>query len=333
MAKKEKKEPGISLISYNNKTVTEKQLSKAEEIFPFIASGSVTWIDIKGIEDPQVIEDIGRQFNLHPLLLEDISHSDQRPKIDNYGDYLFIIIKVIHHDKESDQFSNEQISLIFGKNFLISFQENEKDSFNPIRKKICSLNSRINKNGPDYLAYSLIDAIVDSYFAVFEILGEKIEEIEEKILTRPTPETVREMHFLKRKTILLKKSIWPLREVILSLERSGSPLIKKNTLIYMRDVYDHTIQMIDRVETSREILTSMLDVYLTGTSNRLTEAMKVLTMIGTIFIPLTFITGIYGMNFEFFPELGWKYGYFAVLGVMLLVSLGMIFYFKRKKWI
>ncbi|MFH1682815.1 MAG: magnesium/cobalt transporter CorA [Candidatus Woesearchaeota archaeon] len=320
-------------MSYNDKKVTEKKLNKVEESLSHITNGNVVWININGISNPEVIESIGKQFNLHPLLLEDITHTDQRPKIDDYGDYIFIIIKMIYPDEGIDLVRDEQISIILGKNFLISFQESEGDVFDPIRQRIRSIKSRINKNGPDYLAYSLLDAIVDSYFLVFERLGERIEEIEEKILAVSSSETTQEMHRLKRKTISLRKSIWPLREVISSLERSGSPLIKKNTLIYLRDVYDHTIQVIDRVETSRDILASMMDVYLTNASNKLNEVMKVLTIIGTIFIPLIFITGLYGMNFEFFPELSWKYSYFTILGVMLLISLGMILYFKRKKWI
>jgi len=223
--------------------------------------------------------------------------------------------------------------LILGSNFVISFQEREGDVFNPIRERIRSGKGRIRKMGADYLAYTLIDTIVDNYFIIPEKLGERIESIEEELVTDPTPETLQTIHTLKRKLIFLRKSLWPLREVVSGLQRTESTLIHESTDIYLRDVYDHTIQVIDTIETSRDILSGMLDIYLSSVSNRMNQIMKVLTIIATIFMPLTFIAGIYGMNFEFMPELTWPWAYPLVLLVMVVIGISMLIYFRRKKWL
>jgi len=240
---------------------------------------------------------------------------------------------MIYYDEKEDEIKTEQVSSLISQNFVISFQEREGDIFNPIRERIRASKGRIRKMGADYLAYALMDGVVDNYFVILEKVGEKLEGMEEELVTNPTSETLQAIHSLKRDMIFLRKSVWPLREVIGGLERGESKLVQESTQIYFRDVYDHTIQVMDAIETSRDMLSGMLDIYLSSVSNRMNEVMKVLTIIATIFIPLTFVAGIYGMNFQFMPELGWSWGYFGALGVMGLAVVGMIIYFKRKKWL
>jgi len=260
---------------------------------------------LDGIHQLDNIEKIGEHFKIHPLVLEDIMNTGQRPKMEDFNDYLFIVLKMLSYDEEENETKTEQVSLILSSKFVISFQESEGDVFDPVRERIRSDRGRIRKMGVDYLAYSLIDAIVDNYFMVLEKIGEKIEDIEDELVKNPTPEVLHTIHRLKRELIFLRKSVWPLREVISRLERWESPLIDKSIDIYLRDVYDHTIQVIDALETFRDMLSGMLDIYLSSLSNRMNEVMKVLTIIATIFIPLTLISSIYEMNFKYMPELDW----------------------------
>jgi len=279
------------------------------------------------------MDKLGDCFSLHPLVLEDILNTDQRPKIEDHGEYIYIVLKMLHKVNRAE-FAAEQISIILGKNFVISFQEGIKgDAFDLIRERIRSGKGRIRGFGTDYLVYSLIDAIVDNYFVILEEIGERIENIEDELVKNPQAQTLHRIHGFKREMIYLRKAVWPLREVISALERKESPLVKDTTSIYLRDVYDHTIQVIDTIESYREMLSGMLDIYLSSISNRMNEIMKFLTVIGTIFIPLTFIVGIYGMNFEFIPELKWRYGYFIVISGMSAIAVLMLFYFKKKKWL
>jgi len=323
----------ITVIDYDEKNFQEKEAVKVEEYFPFKDKPTVTWININGLQEVGIIEKIGVHFGIHPLVLEDILHTGQRPKAEDLGDYLFIILRMLYHDEREDGMVGEQVSLLLGPNYVISFQEREGDVFNPIRERIRNAKGRIRKAGADYLAYALLDAIVDHYFVILEKLGEKIESLEEELVTNPRPETLQAIHTLKRDLIFLRRSVWPLREVISGLEREESPLITEPTGIYLRDVYDHTIQVMDTIETYRDMVSGMLDIYLSSLSNRMNEVMKVLTMIATIFIPLTFIAGIYGMNFKFMPELEWHWGYPMALIVMLLIVGSMFIYFRRKKWL
>jgi len=323
----------VTIIDYDPKNYQEKEVERIEECFPFKDKPSVTWINIDGLQEVGITEKIGVHFGIHPLVLEDILHTGQRPKAEDLGDYLFIVLKMIYHDENEDEIIGEQVSLILGQNYVISFQEREGDIFNPIRIRIRNGKGRIRKAGADYLAYTLLDAIVDQYFLVLERFGEKIESLEEELVTNPTPKTLQVIHTLKRNLILLRKSVWPLREVINALERGESPLITKPTGIYLRDVYDHTIQVIDTIETYRDMVSGMLDIYLSSLSNRMNEVMKVLTIIATIFIPLTFIAGIYGMNFKFMPELEWHWGYPVALIIMLTIVAFMVMYFRRKRWL
>jgi len=253
--------------------------------------------------------------------------------MEDFVDYIFIVLKMLYYNEKENEIKAEQVSLILGSGFVMSFQESEGDVFDPIRERIRSNRGRIRKAGADYLAYVLIDEIVDNYFIILEKLGEKIEDIEDKLVTNPAPETLQTIHSLKREMIFLRKSVWPLREVISRLERWESPLINKSMNIYLRDVYDHTIQVIDAIETFRDMLSGMLDIYLSSISNRMNQVMKVLTIIATIFIPLTFIVGIYGMNFKFMPELEQFWGYPMVYLIMSVIGVLMMIYFRRRKWL
>ena len=328
------KDVKITIIDYKDEQFREMEAPSLEACFPFKDTDSVTWINVEGIHRSEILEKMGECYGLHPLVLEDIMATDQRPKMEDFGDYMFIVLKMIKYNAENGGLEIEQVSLILGKNFVLSFQEGkEGDVFDPLRERLRTGKGRIRKMGADYLVYAMMDSIIDNYFVVIENLGEEIEVIEEKLVTEPVPDTLRSIHKLKRDMIYLRKSVWPLREVIGSLERGESPLVTKSTGIYLRDVYDHTIQVIDTVETFRDMLSGMLDIYLSSVSNRLNAVMKVLTVIATIFMPLTFIVGLYGMNFKYMPELEWHWGYPAVIGVMVIIAAWMLVMFKRKKWL
>jgi magnesium transporter len=323
----------ITIIDYDENTFQERQVDRVEECFPFKTTPTVTWINIDGLHEVKIIEEIGAHFGLHPLTLEDILHTGQRPKFEDLDGYLFVVLMMLRYDNESQTVLAEQVSLVLGSNFVVSFQENIGDVFEQIRDRIRNSKGRIRKLGADYLMYTLLDAVVDNYFGILEKLGEKIESLEEELVDDPSDRTLHQIHRLKREMVFLRKSVWPLRELISGLERSESTLIEESTGVYLRDVYDHTIQVIDTVESFRDMVSGMLDIYLSSISNRMNAVMKVLTIIATIFIPLTFVAGIYGMNFENMPELKWRYGYAAVWLVMLVVAGLMVLFFKRKKWL
>jgi magnesium transporter len=323
----------LTLLDYDEEHYQDKELEHIEECFPLKDEPTVTWINMDGIHGVEVIEKIGKNFNIHPLTLEDILNTAQRPKVENFENYVFIVLKMLYYDPEENRIKAEQVSLILGSTYIISFQELEGDVFNSVRERISKGKGRIRKAGVDYLAYALIDAIVDHYFLILEIFGEKMESLEEDLISDPCPEILEDIHNMKREMIFLRKQVWPLREVIGSLARGESPLIREATGIYLRDVYDHTIQVIDTIESFRDILAGMLDIYLSTMSNKMNEVMKVLTIIATIFIPLTFLAGIYGMNFKYMPELEWRWGYFVVWGVMVVIVASLGLYFKKKTWL
>jgi magnesium transporter len=323
----------IRILDYDELQFEEKESKTIEESFPFKDKPTVTWINIDGLHEVEIIEKLGSHFGLHPLLLEDILNTDQRPKMEDYGDYIFVVLKMLYPGENKDEIEAEQVSLIFGSNFVISLQEHEGDVFNPVRDRIRKGKGRIRKTDSDYLAYALIDAIVDNYFLILENVGEKIEDTEQQLATNPSPETLQYIRELKNEMIFLRKSLWPLRELINGLERCESTLIHETTGAYLRDVYDHTIQIIDTVESYRDMISGMVDLYLSSISNKMNEVMKVLTIFASIFIPLTFVAGVYGMNFEFMPELTWRWGYFALLGFMALIGVSLVVYFKRKRWL
>jgi magnesium transporter len=351
-------ESRITLFDYNENEIHEKEIGSVEDCFPFRDKATVTWINVDGVHQTGVIEALGNHFGIHPLVLSDIVNTRQRPKIEDYDDYLFVVLKMMYNGNFSNQggtdtnrsktdnvshknpgrpdtgeITAEQVSLIIGPDYVISFQETPEDLFNPIRNRLRSSSGRIRKKGADYLAYALIDTIVDNYFVILETLGEKMEDLEDELLRSPGERTMLAIHNLKRDMIFLRRSVWPLREVTGFLERGESKLIHKTTRIYLRDVYDHTIQVIDNIETSRDILSGMLDIYLSTLSNRTNSVMKVLTIIATIFMPLTFIAGVYGMNFENMPELQWHWGYPLIMLFMTMIALSMLAFFKKKKWI
>ncbi|HYQ47793.1 MAG TPA: magnesium/cobalt transporter CorA [Thermodesulfovibrionales bacterium] len=324
----------ISVIAYDETQFTEQSLDDIEACVPFREGPAVTWVNIDGIHQTDILEKIGACHNLHPLVMEDILNTEQRPKIENYDDYLYIVMKMLRAAGPAVAVSTEQISLVLGRHYVISFQEGiEGDVFGHVRERLRSEQGKARRLGADYLVYPLIDAVVDNYFLVLERLGEQIEALEEKLVTNPTSETLRAIHYLKREMIFLRKSVWPLREVISSLQRGDSPLIQDATHLYLSDVYDHTIQVIDTIETYRDMVSGMLDIYLSSVSNRLNAVMKVLTIIATIFMPLTFIAGVYGMNFKYMPELEWRYGYFLTWSVMIFIGVFMLIYFRKKKWL
>jgi len=323
----------ITVLDYDELHFQEKEMETIDECFPVKDKPTVTWINVDGLHRAEILETIGDYFRLHPLVLEDILNTGQRPKVEDFGDYIYIVLKMLHSEDTNGEIVEEQLSLVLGPTFVISFQEREGDVFDPIRERIRNGRGRIRKMGSDYLAYALIDSVVDNYFIALEKLGEEIEFLEEELVTNPTTETLQVIHDLKRELVFLRKSVWPLREIISGLERGESTLIRESTGIFLRDVYDHTIQVIDTVETFRDIVSGMLDIYLSSVSNRMNEVMKVLTIIATIFIPLTLIAGIYGMNFQYMPELGWRWGYPMVWLVMLAIGALMLVYFRRKKWL
>ncbi len=294
----------------------------------------MSWIQVDGIHDTALLEQLGSVFELHPLILEDILNTDQRPKMEDLGGYLFIVLKKFCASADRNgEIASEQISVILGPGWVITFQEKEDPFFNPLRERLRAGKGRIRKAGVDYLAYSIIDIIVDSYFHVLETLGERIEREEEALLGKPAERTLQAIQRLKRDMIDLRKAVWPLRETIAALERSESPLIHAATRIYLKDVYDHAIQALDTVETYRDMLSGMIDIYLSSLSNRMNQVMKVLTIIATIFMPMTFLAGVYGMNFRHFPELEWAWGYPLFWIVNLAIAAAMLILFKRKRWL
>ncbi len=323
----------VRCMAYDEMRFEEQRVDMVDGCIDLKEKPGVTWVDVCGLHDVGMIEQIGKQLNLHPLTLEDIVHTGQRPKVEDFDAYIYVVLKMFYFDEEANHITQEQVSLILGSNYVLSIQEMEKDVFDTVRDRIRKAKGRVRRSGADYLLYALLDATVDSYFSILERIGEQIEEIENEMLDHPGTEALHRVHELKREMILLRKSVWPLREVIGSLERDESELVQESTQLFLRDVYDHTIQAADTVETYRDMLSGMLDLYLSSISNRMNEVMKVLTIIATIFIPLTFIAGIYGMNFEYMPELKWPWGYLAVWVLMIVVGIVMLVYFRRKRWL
>lgn len=322
----------IMLTRYDEATLVEKEIHSLNELREQKEQPGILWINIDGLQDVQLLGEIGNLFNLHPLILEDILNTDQRPKAEDFTDYMFIVLKNIHNDAGRNLYA-EQTSIILGKNFVLSFQEKEGALFDSIRERLRADKGRIRKAGADYLAHHLMDAVVDQYFVVLEDIDDRIELLEDDLVQKTTPDKLQAIHHMKRELILLRKSLWPLREAIGLLQRSDSPLIVDSDLIYFKDISDHIIAVIDTVDTFRDMLAGMLDIYLSSVSMRMNQVMKVLTIIATIFMPLTFLAGVYGMNFKYMPELEWRWGYFAILGIMLTISLGMLILFRIKKWI
>ena len=321
----------VTVIDYDESRLDEQTCTRLGDLRTLARRPTVTWINVDGVHDTGTIQSIGGAIGIHPLTREDIANTRQRPKIEDYGDYLYVAIRMLSPDGDGE-FQSEQVSLVLGTGYVVSFQEQPGDVFERILERLRA-GGRLRTEEADYLFYALLDAIVDGYFTVIEVLGERIEGVEEEVVTEPDRKTLQAIYALKRSLIALRRAAWPLRDVVAELERGDSPLIREPTLIYLRDVYDHTIQAAETVETYREMMSEMLDVYLSSQSSRMNEVMKVLTIIATIFIPLTFIAGVYGMNFADMPELRHPWGYPAALVSMAVVASIMLFYFKKKGWI
>ena len=322
----------ITVFEYDENHFQERQVAKAEEVAA-APEPCVTWVDVGGVHKIEVLESFGKLFGLHPLLLEDIANTDQRPKLDDYGSYGYVVVKMLYEGERHGDIVVEQVSLIYGDNFLLSFQENGGDVFQAVKDRLRSGKGRLRHAGSDYLLYALIDSIVDRYFGVLETVGERIEALQDLVVSNPQPETLREIHALKRQLLFLRRSVWPLRDVINNLSRAEGHFMQGSTKVFFRDVYDHVVQIVDTVESLREMVSSMLEIYLSSVSYRLNAVMKVLTIITTIFMPLSFIASIYGMNFEHMPELRSSWGYPAVLLTMAAIGAAMLFFFKRKNWL
>ncbi len=331
VGEKKVQEIKITILDYDKDTVQEKQVQHIEDCFPFKDTASVTWINVDGLHNVQTIEKIGERFDIHPLIQEDIVHLGQRPKLEDFDSYIFLVVRMLYLNEKN--IIDEQLSVVFGSNYVITFQEHPGDVFDLLKERIRNGKYRIRKSKTDYLAYSIMDTVVDNYFILLEKFGEKIEDIEEELLVNPSQETLQKLHLLKREILSLRRSVWPLREIVNALERTESNLIQKSTKAYLRDIYDHTIQVIDTIESYRDIASGMMDTYLSSVSNRMNEVMKVLTMIATVFIPLTFIAGIYGMNFEYIPELKWHWSYPVLWLVMIVIAVAMTIFFRKKKWL
>jgi magnesium transporter len=331
--------PTIHVIAYGTAGVTETDVGDVNELPALLFKHEVTWVNIDGYGDAKAIERIGELFNLHRLALEDVVSQHQRAKIDDYGDYLFIVMRMASCP---DRALTEQLNLFLGKNFVLTFQGGPPgDSFDRVRQRIRDQAGKIGTRGPDYLAYALIDAAIDAYYPVLEIYSERLDLLEDQVLDRPDNSLMDSLHTVKADLLMLRRAIWPMREAVATVTREASDLIQDDTRVYLRDCYDHIVQIVDLVETYRELTADLRDLYMSALSNRINETMRVLTIISTLFIPLTFIAGIYGMNFDYadgqmplnMPELHHPYGYVICLAVMVILAIGMLIYFYRQGWI
>jgi magnesium transporter len=323
----------ITLMNYDEAHLEERELPSISEPLPLKDQTTVTWINVDGLHEVDVIAKLGGLLNIHPLTQEDVLNTGQRPKAEGYDEYIYVVFKMLYYNNGTDEIRSEQVSLVLGSSFLISFQEATGDVFDIVRERIRKSKGRIRKVGADYLAYALMDAVVDHYFVILEKIGERLEIIEQEVVEGPGPQTLAKLHDLKREMIYFRRQIWPTREILNTLVKEESAFITDSTKIFFRDVYDHTIQVIDTLESFRDLASGMLDVYLSTISNRMNEIMKVLTIIATIFIPMTFIAGIYGMNFKYMPELEWHWAYPMLWLILIGLFVGMLAWFRHKKWL
>jgi len=338
IGKKHLEEIQITVHDYDLNEVREIPIDQIQKVQPYLEDPSKTWIKVCGLHDIEKLKSIWSYFDLHPLIQEDIVNTSQRPKVESYENCIFFVLRMLSCDEGEQVINSEQISIVLGKNYVLSFQETDKDYFKPIFDRLKIENGRMRSRGTDYLTYALIDTIVDHYFHIIEYIADEIEALEDELLKNPGEHLLTEIHKVRREVIYFRKSVWPLRDAINTAIRDESKFIAVDTKIYLRDVYDHMIQVIDNIENYRDMILSVHDMYMSYVSNKMNEVMKVLTIIATIFIPLTFIAGIYGMNFNpesspfNMPELNWYWGYPISLAVMTVIAVIMIFYFKRKGW-
>jgi len=333
LGEKQVSPPEFRVVQYSEHVFEERKAAVVDDLPDLPISDTITWVHLKGVHEPERIEQLGRKYDIHALVLEDIANTGHRPKFDDTDESIFLVLKTLTYDEESDEVIPKHLCILFTTHMVFTFQESGPDAFTGVEDRLRTGKGRIRRKGADYLTYALVDATVDNYFVILEKIGERIEQLEDDITSNTTSDSMSEIHALRREMTVIRKSIWPLREVLGRLEKDESPLIHDNTRKYFRDIYDHIIQAIDIVETFRDMLASLHDIYLSGISNRMNEIMKLLTVIATIFIPLTFIAGVYGMNFKYMPELEWQWGYFAVLAIMLLLGIALGVYFKRNKMI
>lgn len=322
----------LTLVRYDQDHYEEQVLPQVADLDRNAHPGQVHWCQIKGVHDAAMVQEIGELFQLHPLVMEDILNTDQRPKLEVHEHYLYIVVKTLDFDVETSEARTEQISLVLGDGFLLSFQEGDNELFQGVRNRL-NTGRRLRVLRADYLAYALIDTLVDNYFLLLEKFGDNVELLEEELLSNPSPATLAKIHHYKREMLLLRKAVWPLREVLVSLSRDESDLVSRDTQMYVRDVYDHTIHIMDSIDTIRDLLAGMLDLYISSVSNHMNEIMKVLTIFASIFMPLTFIAGVYGMNFQNMPELSMPWGYPIAMGVMITIGVSLAAFFRWKKWL
>lgn len=325
------KEPNVTWTQFNKDTFYEKNLSKDQS--PQQTKQLVNWYDIRGVHDIELVRQIGSRFSIHPLALEDIVDTQQRPKFEEYESGIFITLRALSMDKNNMELQTEQISIYVGDHFLLSFQEDDDDLFKAIRNRLQKSDGRIRTRGSDYLAYALIDSIVDNYYVILDLIEEKIELLEEEILLSADSGIKARIHHLKLQTLMLRKSVAPLREAVSRFSNCESPLMAENTIVFVRDLHDHTIQVMDMIETYRDLVTGLNDLFISELSFKMNNVMKILTIITTIFVPLSFLAGLYGMNFDHMPELHWRYGYFALLGIMAFIFIALLLFFYKKKWL
>ncbi len=323
--------PDIVLVQYNE-SGTHTQ-SAREMAPPLEEKAGIVWYDVRGLHHVPLIEQLGQQFGVHTLALEDVLDIQQRAKFEDYDDAIFLIAPALTFDEDTKEIQQEQIAIYAGKDFVLSFQEKPDDTFLSVRDRILNGGGKIRKRGADYLVYALLDTIVDHYYVVLDKLDELIDNQEHQILNEPNESTKHSIHHLKLQVLALRKTVFPLREAVNAFSRSDNPLVQDSTRLFIRDIYDHTIQIMDSIDTWRDVLNGLFDLYLSQLSFRMNNVMQVLTIISTIFIPLTFVVGVYGMNFQYMPELNWRYGYFIVWGVMLLIALLLLYLFRRKRWL
>jgi magnesium transporter len=322
----------VSLTDYDEQSLREEPVERIEDCFPFRDSPTVSWLNVDGLHDVDLIQRIGTHFGIHPLVLEDIAAVNQRPKVEEYEDYVYVVLHMLSFEAGVKRIQKEQLSLILGRNFVFSFQERAGDVFDPVRERIRAAKGRIRSSGPDYLAYALMDAVVDGYYGILESIGDEVEDLDAAVMESPEQSTLHQIHDLKREMLVMRRAVWPVREVMSQLLRADNSLIAEGTRIFLRDVYDHSVQVLDTVETLRDLTGGLTDLYLSSVGHRQNEVMKVLTIMASIFIPLTFMAGVYGMNFQYMPELRMHWAYPVVLGLMAGVAGLMAWYFRRKGW-
>lgn len=326
-------ESTISVIDYNKEKIEEQQIQSIEQVLEFIKKETVTWVNIEGLTNVNIIESVGNLFDIHPLVLEDILNTHQRPKFEEYDGYLYIVLKSLSLENKKFEVNYEQISILVLDKLVVTFKEKQDDLFLPLRQRLKNNKGRFRHEGSDYLTYAIIDTIVDQNFVLLDSLDEILDSLEKELFTDPTPETLTSIQKVKRELINIKRSILPLRELLAAILRSESTLIKKKIHIYFSDIYDHILSITEAIESARDMLSALLDIYLSMTSNKMNEVMKILTIFASIFIPLTFIAGIYGMNFEYMPELTWKWAYPALWGAFIAIPVILALYFRKKKWL